>query len=538
MSLVADCLNLFKKLQSRLAADADCNQMYTWFHRGLAVVYLFAFVPLFFQIDALIGHNGLLPANTLLHTSYNHQGVVASFIQFPSLFHFYPSDYTLFALLILGCAGALLVLFEVHIFAGSIMAWVAFLSITTIGGDFFIIIIDLFLAEVGFLAIFSTYFLRYHGAIPTLLDFVFRLLNFRLWFCMGVNKFYLPKEVWRNFTFFNYFFQAQPMPTPMAYYFHYLPAYTKWIAEIFLLIGEVIVPFFVFGGRRLRLLAFATFFIISALIELTGNYGFFNVLSVVVAFTLLKRGDIPFLKTNLLPPVAIRIPQGIKVIMAVLVAFQLMYCVSVFDTKPYSPQNHFNYVFNNLKPTNQALNKIIEPLRWVGYWRLCNPYGVFKGIPHYHGELRFSGSADSTNWAYYRFKFVPSTLNKSLAYFAPTYPRLDHLMFYETLSDGSYKHNPLNPYAILQKPWMCTFINKLLTNDSDVLKLLAANPFQNKAAPVYIKAEAYRLQFAPLGSGHVWQETATGISKVYTAASADTCSTTIITGKEAMSIIF
>jgi len=78
----------------------------------------------------------------------------------------------------------------------------------------------------------------------------------------------MPLDVWSEFTFFDTFFQAQPMPTPMAWYFHQSPPALKYLAEIFMFAGEVVVPFFVFGNRFLRKTAFWVFVAISVLIQL------------------------------------------------------------------------------------------------------------------------------------------------------------------------------------------------------------------------------------------------------------------------------
>lgn len=527
-----------QSLKNWITADAGNSVFYRWLHVGLGLVYLSAFAPLYFQIQALIGSQGLLPAKDLLALSYHHQGLFASFMRFPSLFHFFPNDITLYLLVTAGCAGALLLILNIQSFAGAIIAWVSYLSITTIGSDFFIIIIDLFLSEIGFLSLFSTFFLQYQGAVPNLVDLCFRLLNFRLWFCMGINKFYLPKEVWTDFTFFNYFFQAQPMPTPLAPYFSNVSPIAKYLAEVLLFVGEVIVPFFVFGGKRWRQFAFVTFVLISVLIELAGNYGFFNVLSIVLAFTILKHNDLPFLKPNYARhSPEIKISRTVKYILAVQLSFQLFYCVYVFDPKPFSPQNHFNYFFNNKTLENKLANALIDPFRWVGNWRLCNPYGVFKGIPYYHGELRFSGSYDSRQWQNYSFRFLPSGETDYLGFYAPVYPRLDHLMFYETISQGSFQFNPLNPYAKQIRPWVCNFIDKLLQNDPGVSKLLKSNPFLHQAPPKFIKVEAFQLKFAPLLSRKNWEAAPTGIRRIYNSSSLP-CSQMILTQEEALQIIF
>lgn len=527
------------RLYNWLASDSDNAEMYSIAHKGVGLVYLIFFIPLYFQIEALIGCNGLLPAKQLLETSYADQGYILSILQFPSFFHLAHTNGTLYLLITAGCTGALLMLSNKTSYYGAVISWLSFISITSIGSDFFIIIIDLFLAEVGFLSIFSCYCIQKYGRVPNIVDTAYKILNFRLWFCMGINKFYMPKEVWKNFTFFNYFFQAQPMPTPLARYFHYTPQLLKHAAEISLFIGEVIVPFFVFGKRHWRVTAFITFILISILIELNGNYGHFNVLSIVLALTILKSGDLyKSGNTITLKNDKIAIPPAAKYLLSLQITLQLFYCIYVFDSTPYSPQNHFNYYFSNKDPENKFLATAILPFKWLEYWRICNPYGVFNGIPYYHGELRFSGSYNNENWETYKFRFLPSGATDYLGYFAPVYPRLDHVMFYETLSQGAYLHNPLNKYSRKIRPWVYTFMIRLMENDPNTTHLLKDNPFNKKAPPLFIKVESYKLKFSPMISPKNWLDEPTGIVRYYDKKTADTSTAPILKYHEAMETVF
>ena len=81
-------------LRSKLI-EIENKTIFNLFHRALGGIYLVVFFSLFFQIVGLIGKNGLLPSFRLLQISYSKQGEIMSFIQFPSLFHFFPYDLTL-----------------------------------------------------------------------------------------------------------------------------------------------------------------------------------------------------------------------------------------------------------------------------------------------------------------------------------------------------------------------------------------------------------------------------------------------------------
>jgi hypothetical protein len=155
---------------------------------------------------------------------------------------------------------------------------------------------------------------------------------------------------------------------------------------------------------------------------------------------------------------------------------QFIYTIALLDPKPPGYQNHFNQVFlyeGDSKCFHLAKN-LFKPFV---YSRVSSPYGVFKSMPRFRIELRFSGSMDSVGWRPYEFKYVPSANTQALKWFAPYYPRLDHLLFYETLDAGGYNFNLLNPYYTRENVWTGKFIRKLFENDDRVMQLLAKNPF-------------------------------------------------------------
>jgi len=55
--------------------------------RGLAVVFFSAFYSFAYQIDGLIGPNGILPANAYLKLVHRYLEAPACYLQVPTLFH-------------------------------------------------------------------------------------------------------------------------------------------------------------------------------------------------------------------------------------------------------------------------------------------------------------------------------------------------------------------------------------------------------------------------------------------------------------------
>ncbi len=119
---------------------------------------------------------------------------------------------------------------------------------------------------------------------------------------------------------------------------------------------------------------------------------------------------------------------------------------------------------------------LLSPLRTL------NGYGLFAVMTTDRREIVVEGSNDGTNWRPYEFKYKPGDVNRRPAFVAPHQPRLDWQMWFAAL--GDYRQNT----------WFVNFCQRLLQGSPDVLALLAKNPFPGKP-PRYIRAEVYDYQF-------------------------------------------
>ena len=116
-----------------------------------------------------------------------------------------------------------------------------------------------------------------------------RLLAFRLQLESGVAKLASGDPTWRDLSACRYHQETQPLPTPAGWLAHHLPRRAQTAATALTLFVECVVPFLVLGPRRLRQAAFGLLTGFQGLIALTGNYAFFNWLTVVINLSLLER---------------------------------------------------------------------------------------------------------------------------------------------------------------------------------------------------------------------------------------------------------
>lgn len=510
-------------LKSSLLKPSAAEISTSIFLRLLGWIYLIAVFPFIFQYKGLFGENGVQPAKWLLEKAWENEGIFALF-HFPSLYWIYPSDGMLLAIILANGLAALCMIMDFRPFLAAFTTWLTFISLTTIGGDFTIIIIDLFLAEIGFLAVLLAWSKKRLGYIPKILSFVAILLLFRMWFSMGMIKFYFPGDSWADLSFFDYFFPYQPMPNPISWYAHKCPHWVHVIGIIFTFIIEMIFPFFIFLGKRWRITALAGFTGISLMIWITGNYGYFNPLTILIGIFLLYDNDYPekikkrLIKIKEQPKIAL---NGIIPVSLILIIMHFIYIGMLFVPKLENPQNHLNYFcyFENTREAEGIKKIFLTPFRLISNLRIVNPYGVFKDMTRFRIELRFEGSNDGLTWKAYEFEYIPSGNTQTLRFFAPYYPRLDHVMFYETYGIGTYNNNPTKPKSIPQNPlnpyykrenaWICKFLEGLEKNNPHITNLLSKNPFEEKPAQ-FIRVNAFLLNFTSMTekekTGNWWKQ--------------------------------
>ncbi len=257
--------------------------------RVLALIYLSAFISFAFQFKALIGSHGILPAGELLDYIARQTGQWR-FIEFPTLAWISSSDYFLQGIVYSGIVCSVLLLFGLSPLISTILLWALYLSLVNVGSTFMQYQWESLLLEAGFLSIFLCSKGLWKAGIkgPSgLVVLLFRFLAFRLIFSSGIAKLVSGDPRWSDLTALSFHYETQPLPTAFAWYMHQLPMGFHKMSTCLTLLVECLCPILFFCGRRCRIFAFylQTFFQI--LILLTGNYTYFNFLSMGIFLFLL-----------------------------------------------------------------------------------------------------------------------------------------------------------------------------------------------------------------------------------------------------------
>ncbi|XP_061493972.1 lipase maturation factor 2 [Rhineura floridana] len=266
---------------------------------GLAAAYVAAFASLYVQVPGLYGKNGILPARKVLR--FTGKGFWEQLRDSPTLLWLGPrlgldteQGVELLCLLGMLLSFGALILEPLRDSLVFLALWALYFSIYQVGQVFLYFQWDSLLLETGFLAVLVAplHLLKWRSTTWRAHDgvtfWLVRWLLFRLMFASGVVKLTSRCPTWWGLTALTYHYETQCIPTPTAWFAHQLPVWFQKFSVVTTYVIEIAIPPLFFAPlRRLRLFAFYSQIILQVLIIITGNYNFFNLLTIVLSFSLL-----------------------------------------------------------------------------------------------------------------------------------------------------------------------------------------------------------------------------------------------------------
>jgi len=499
---------LTRLLWGRNGAVPRYNRVRWVFLRSLGLIYLIAFASLGTQIKGLIGANGVVPAAEFMtavqqHFDAAHVGL-ERYHRLPTLCWFGASDRFLQGLCV---AGGLLAVVLVLNFAPAlclILLWLIYLSLMSVGGDFLSFQWDALLLETGFLAIFLAppqFFAWRRAAPPSRLAlWLLRWLLFQLMFESGVVKLISGDSTWKHLLALNYHYETQPLPTWIGWYAHQLPEAFQKLSVFIMFVIEIAVPFLVFAPRRPKLVGCFLLIFLQVAILLTGNYCFFNLLTIALCMLWLDDAalarfipsrwrsresapapdfnaeSLPHTENGTLgeisiPPIAVETvprPRGWprSLVRPLAVIILLLTSTGMLARFGWMP----------------VPSPLLALEEWLGPFQTLNHYGLFAVMTTARPEIIIEGSDDGKTWLPYEFKYKAGDVNRRPGFVAPHQPRLDWQMWFAALRPNG------------RDRWFVGLCVRLLEGSPDVLALLERNPFPGKP-PRYLRAEYYDYQF-------------------------------------------
>ena len=457
------------------------------FLRGLGLLYFVGFLTLLLQWRPLIGSDGLLPAATFLLRVREQLGSLA-FWRLPSLFWVSSSDAALHSLAWLGLLLSVVVALGFANAPLLAVLWVLYLSFVHVGQIFYGYGWETLLCEAGFLAIFLAPGLRlkpFAGAVPWPVIGLLRWLTFRIMFGAGLIKI-RGDACWTDLTCLDFHYETQPLPNPFSAAFHHLPGGVHHFGVLFNHFAELVVPFGVFGPKRVRYAAGVVIIVFQSCLLASGNLSFLNWLTILIALSCFDDAAFRALVPKrcrdserwqeLLEGRPQPLSRARRVVTGVLVTL-----IALLSLNP---------VVNLLSP-GQRMNASFDP------FSLVNTYGAFGTVNRERNEVVLEGTAASeltasTRWQAFELPCKPGDPARRPCFAAPYQYKLDWQMWFASFSSAG------------AQPWLIHLVSKLLRGDPVVDSLFAVQPFRGHP-PRYVRARFYRYRFAPAGAHEYWR---------------------------------
>ena len=431
----------------------------TWlFRKLLAIIWIIAFISFGVQAQALIGSNGVLPLSMYLNRSV------------PTLFLFNASDGAITAVWVTGVVCGLLALFGIFTRLAFFGAFALYLSLLNASQEFLSYQWDILLLEAGFLAIFLGY--------SRTIVWLYRWLLFRLMLLSGLVKLLSGDETWRSLTALLVHFETQPIPTPLAWYVHQAPPWFLKLACGLVFVVELLAPFLIFFPRRARIFGAWLLIGLQLLILTTGNYAFFNWLSLALCLFLFDDQTFP----NIQKAERFFLPEGMRK----AIAWSMTVLIGVVSASLFR-----HAITGRLLPLTSQIVSFVAP------FNISSSYGLFASMTTQRPEIIIEGSNDGVNWRAYEFRYKPGDPGRRPPWAAPHQPRLDWQMWFAAL--GSYRENT----------WLLNLIIRLLQGLPEVLRQVEYNPFPDNP-PTWIRADLYLYRFTRGRSRDWWTRTPAG----------------------------
>jgi hypothetical protein len=451
------------------------------FAAALGLIFLAAFASLGVQVRGLMGSHGIAPAESFLKAAHTALGASA-YYEVPTLAWLGSGD----GMLVATCAagGVLGIVLAAGCCPGAcaLACWALYLSMCSIGGPFLNFQWDALLLETGLLAAlwlpwrWRPDWSRAETPLQRTGRWLVWWLVFRLMFESGLVKLTWEDPTWRELRALDFHFATQPLPLWTAWYMHQLPRWILRAMTFLMFVIEIAAPFLIIAPRRWRHGAGLALIGLQVFILATGNYAFFNWLTIALCLPLFddafwpQKWRVRCASSAGNAPRAWPIPWIIAAPIAAIAG-----ALVLVATLP-------SLIGSFYKDTPEWLATVSARTRCFQYTRSFNGYGLFRVMTTERPEIVVEGSRDGAIWSAYEFRWKPNGPRDRPLLVAPHQPRLDWQMWFAALGDA--RHNP----------WFMNFLVRLLEGSPEVLDLLAKNPFPEQP-PRYVRAVLYDYQF-------------------------------------------
>ena len=211
-----------------------------------------------------------------------------------------------------------------------------------------------------------------------------------------------------------------------------------------LFVIELILPFLIFGPRRLRFVAAFGFLCYKPLFLATGNYNWFNFQTMILCLLLFDDSALAKVVPGWLTRLIYRRTQSPHPNTIRRIVVGALAILIVFSSLLEMDRGVFGGALPDIA---QEFASAVAP------WRIAHAYGLFAIMTTKREEIVIEGSDDNLHWREYEFRYKPGEdyAGAVMEYSAPASPGFG--MWFAALD---YPSSP---------PWFWNFLQRLLQGD-------------------------------------------------------------------------
>ena len=339
--------------------------------------------------------------------------------------------------------------------------------------------------------------------------FAFRWLLARVMLGFGKKKFMGTSL--HHSCYIKHFLVAQPIPTLVGWGACRLPLPIFQAALVVMFLVECVAPVFLFMQGTARAVAALSIGVLMLGIQLGGNFGFFNLLTVVLCLGCLDTESSAF---DPLPPLwpgageaTLRLLVGLHTALSLIFFLFDSWCSTAWAAWPQLAIARKPWVAN-----------LLRLCRFVSEHRLLHAYGVFPPAsnPPVRMATLVEGLSKAGTWRRYTFRSLPSSAASRPGFVAPHHPRLDHSLFYASFGTSPDNFlgtiNSSRPYAFGKESFLHRLAYCLLSGATPPVRRLFRNdPFpQEGGPPLQVRVRLMSYEPTPMAvalrNGEFWKE--------------------------------
>jgi hypothetical protein len=455
---------LFTGLKNSFALKPTTYQFSYWVYgRFLGFVTLLAFLSYWYQADALIGENGLSPwikDLTNIQNLVNQNPELDKWSIRPTLLWFEPlsNPHLLFGI---GSISAVLLCIGFLPTISASVSYLCYLSLMVVGEPFLSFQWDALLCETLLLSLPFLPFTKFHRLgtpykVPTFARYLLIALLAKLMLESGIVKFTSfganNENTWRDLTALDFHYWTQPLPHGLSPWIDSLPAWFDQYSLISMYGIELILPIFLFLPGNLRRIAVFGQIILQVAILFSGNYGFFNLLTLCLCIPLLDDKILHkvFLKHCNLDVNDIKDTGLGKNTTCKTLAVSIIQTSFLTIAWFFFAVTTYGHLARDIKG-NQTIPILEIDTEWTNEYtnfirptRAFNSYGLFRVMTTTRPEIIVEGSLDGKTWRPYQFKYKPTDPTQTPEFAGFHMPRIDWQMWFEGLNYERYANHPFS----------------------------------------------------------------------------------------------